>query len=261
MARVATSRMPKAASAEGLVPKGYWEVSKTPLTCLLFLLPLMVLYEAGTYYFSSGDASEKNPLKAFDDIQRFFRLFGIGSQYWPPLALLAILLAWHCAHRYPWRLNFGTAACMPLESIFWCLPLFLLDALAKTYLPLRAPLHAGWLSGPMSEMIVLSVGAGVYEELVFRLGAMTLLSLMFENLLGMYRAWAILLMVVLSAMLFAWYHYQPGGETFSYQTFVFRTAAGIYFGLLFWRRGFGITCGAHASYDILAVLVPAFLPR
>jgi membrane protease YdiL (CAAX protease family) len=110
-------------------------------------------------------------------------------------------------------------------------------------------------------MIVLSVGAGIYEELVFRLAAFTLLTILLVDVLQMKRGWAVLLMVVVSAVLFAKYHYQDGGETFAWQTFAFRTGAGIYFGALFCRRGFGVTCGAHSAYDIMAVLLPALTSR
>jgi hypothetical protein len=224
---------------------------------------MMIVYEVGTLYFTADvHRHTETRIKAFDYMLRFFQWFGIGSKYWPPLAVAAILLVWHRAHKYSWELDFGTVGCMGLESIVWCLPLFVLDGLSKTYVPLQATLQpSGWLQSSLSEMMVLAVGAGVYEELVFRLGSMTLLSLLFENLFQMHRGWAILLMVVVSALMFAGYHYQPGGESFSYQTFAFRTAAGIYFGVLFWRRGFGITCGTHAAYDIMAVLLPTFAAR
>ena len=71
-------------------------------------------------------------------------------------------------------------------------------------------------------------------------------------------------MVIISAAAFSLYHYQipllhfspyTGSEPFDWQSFVFRTLAGIYFGLIFLWRGFGLTAGAHASYDITIVLL------
>ncbi len=233
-------------------PLGYLQKSQAPLTCLVFLLPMLILYEVGTRYFVT------QPVLAFDNILQFFQWFGAGGRYLPAMAVPAILLAWHIARKDEWELDFGTAACMVLESIVWCLPLFALDALSKSYIPLQA---GGQPAGEWPEMIVLSVGAGIYEELVFRLAAFTVLSILLVDLLRMHRGWSIPLMVVLSALLFAKYHYQEGGEQFLWQTFAFRTGAGIYFGALFFRRGFGVTCGSHAAYDILAVLLPAFSTR
>jgi membrane protease YdiL (CAAX protease family) len=233
--------------------------SQTPLTSLLFLLPLLVLYEVGTHYFATDFRYHtETRIRAFDYMLRFFRLFGASGKYLPALAVGMILLCWHIARKDPWDFDFGAAGCMVLESVALSLPLFAMDALCKGYVPLRAARH---VEGQWPEMIVLSIGAGVYEELVFRLGAFTLLSILFVDLLQIPRFWSLLLIVVGSAMLFASYHYQGGTEAFAWQTFVFRTGAGIYFGLLFFIRGFGITAGSHAAYDILAVLLPALTTR
>ena len=240
-----------------LPPLGYLQKSQTPLTCLLLLLPFLILYEVGTHYFATDLRHHtETRILAFKYMLRFFHLFGASGKYLPALAVGTILLTWHIARKDPWDLDFGTAGCMMLESVALSLPLFAMDALCKSYVPLRAGYHFG---GQWPEMIVLSVGAGIYEELVFRLGALTLLSILLMDLLQLRRGWSLLLMVGISAILFASYHYQEGGETFAWQTFTFRTGAGIYFGVLFFRRGFGITAGTHAAYDILAALLPAFI--
>jgi membrane protease YdiL (CAAX protease family) len=85
-----------------------------------------------------------------------------------------------------------------------------------------------------------------------------LLSFVFIDLMGMKRGWAGLLMVVSSSLLFSLYHYL-GHEQFDLRTFAFRTAAGAYFGAVFIFRGFGITAGAHAAYDIYIVALRALL--
>jgi hypothetical protein len=72
---------------------------------------------------------------------------------------------------------------------------------------------------------------------------------------------ALPLMIVVSAVAFSLYHYKPSGtEPFQWESFVFRTLAGIYFGVIFAWRGFGLTAGAHAGYDIAIVLLRAFAP-
>jgi hypothetical protein len=41
-------------------------------------------------------------------------------------------------------------------------------------------------------------------------------------------------------------------------SFVFRATAGVFFAGLFVVRGFGITVGSHAAYDLLVgILIPA----
>jgi hypothetical protein len=57
-----------------------------------------------------------------------------------------------------------------------------------------------------------------------------------------------------SAVAFSAYHYL-GAEQFDLPTFAFRTVAGVYFGGMFLARGFGVTAGSHAAYDVLVTLL------
>jgi membrane protease YdiL (CAAX protease family) len=58
--------------------------------------------------------------------------------------------------------------------------------------------------------------------------------------------------MVLSALAFsAAHHVGPCGETLVNRVFVFRALAGLFFGLLYLTRGFGIAVGAHACYDVI----------
>jgi membrane protease YdiL (CAAX protease family) len=111
------------------------------------------------------------------------------------------------------------------------------------YLPLYPPQdHA-------RALLVLSVGAGIYEEMLFRLVAFCAMHFLFFDVMKMEKVRAFLLMVLISSVGFSAYHYL-GSETFEWRSFVFRTLAGMYFAGIFIYRGFGITAGAHAAYDI-----------
>jgi hypothetical protein len=101
---------------------------------------------------------------------------------------------------------------------------------------------------------VLSVGAGIYEELIFRLIGFALLHFVVCDFLSIRASVALPVMVGLSAVAFSLYHYW-GPEPFAVQTFVFRTLAGAYFGVVMLWRGFGITAGCHAGYDILICIL------
>jgi len=104
----------------------------------------------------------------------------------------------------------------------------------------------------------LSIGAGLYEELVFRLMAFAALSFLLLDTLRMRKRWAFPLIVASTAIVFALYHYL-GSEPFSLPTFAFRSAAGVYFGVIFLCRGFGITAAAHIAYDIFVVAIPLWV--
>jgi membrane protease YdiL (CAAX protease family) len=98
----------------------------------------------------------------------------------------------------------------------------------------------------------LSVGAGVYEELLFRFLGCGALNLLFTRGFGASKLAASTLTILVSSVLFSLYHYL-GNEHFALYTFIFRTLAGGYFALVFLNRGLGISAGSHAIYDIIVV--------
>jgi membrane protease YdiL (CAAX protease family) len=116
--------------------------------------------------------------------------------------------------------------------------------------------------------VVTGIGAGIYEELVFRLILIIALMVLFQDVFQLGHKTSIILSVFISAALFGAYHhivYLEGqfiqSSPFNWAEFGFRTIAGIYFAVLFAIRGFGITAGAHAFYDIIAVFMNAFFPQ
>jgi membrane protease YdiL (CAAX protease family) len=230
-------------------PRGYLQCSELPLASLLFLLPLIVVYEVGTWRFASDPANQvEQRIIAFTLLRQFFSFFGATALYLPPLAVVGLLLAWHLARRDPWRVEVPHLFGMGVESVILAIPLLAVGFVIARYIPVYALAH------PTRNLIVLSIGAGIYEELIFRLIAFTVLSLLFIDVLGMRRVWAYLLMVVISSLMFSMYHYL-GSEPFQLRSFAFRTGAGLYFGSVFAFRGFGITAGSHAAYDVCVVLL------
>ncbi len=240
--------MSHAAAAPSTIPSprkkrsGYLQTSELPLHSLIFLLPPLIIFELLAQFQSSS------PI-AFHMLQRFFAALGATGRFIPALTLVGILLTWHVSRKDPWRIQIGTIWMMAIESIGLSLPLLILGVAAARW-NVGSPVQ-NW-----RDDAVLSLGAGIYEELVFRLILMTLLMVLFADVLRMRQMWASLLMVWTSAILFALYHYL-GLETFQLRSFVFRTLAGVYFAVLFLTRGFGITSGCHISYDILVIVLRA----
>lgn len=235
---------------------GYFQRSELPLASLIFVLPLVILYELGTRFIVSPPAAGgETRIIAFTLMREFFGWFGATGRYLPCLAVVGILLTWHIARNDAWRVRWGTLWGMLIESILLALPILGLSYAVTRYIPPLAGTLA--VADPIS-LLVLSLGAGVYEEAVFRLGALTLLNLLLVDAVRINKLYAFPLMVLISALMFSGYHYL-GSEPFHMQTFVFRTAAGIYFGGLFVLRGFGITAGCHAFYDLIVVLLPLLM--
>ena len=143
---------------------------------------------------------------------------------------------------------------MAAESFFLAAPLVALGLIAAMHLPLNLPAQASVAPADRPAVLVMAVGAGIYEELVFRLIGFAVLHLLLVDLIGLKPRLGTALTLVASAALFSAYHYL-GREAFDPQTFAFRTAAGLWFGAIFLTRGFGVTAGAHAAYDLLIVAV------
>ncbi len=109
-----------------------------------------------------------------------------------------------------------------------------------------------WNVSPrVTGQVITFVGAGIYEEVIFRL----LLCLALRGLLMLvatpgWIAWPAV--IIVSSLVFAVaHHIGPYGEPFQPFVFLFRALAGLYFSLLYQTRGFGIAVGAHAGYDVI----------
>ncbi len=114
--------------------------------------------------------------------------------------------------------------------------------------------------------IVTGIGAGIYEELLFRLILICAMMLLLQDVLGVNQHTAVIVSVLVSAGLFGAHHHidfltgrANQGDLFDWSKFAFRTTAGVYFAALFAIRGFGITAGTHAFYDIIATLINALM--
>jgi len=240
---------------------GYLEHSSSPLVSLAFVLPLILIYEIGTRGApSTPAAAAPRHVIGFTLPYQFFALFGASGRSLPAFAAVGILLVWHVARQDRWRVRWQTLGGMAIEGAVLSLPLLALSIVVAHILrviPLTAGLPALRASRmPSDDLLILCLGAGIYEELVFRLILMTVLTLVVKDLLQVSRGPVALAVVLISAVMFSGYHYL-GPEPFHWRTFAFRALAGIYFGVLFLTRGFGVTAAAHAAYDILVLLVLA----
>jgi len=236
----------------------YAQLSAGPVHTLLFLAPLLLLYEAGSALFlTNADAGVVETVKAHKLLSDFFGLFGVAGFHLPALALVAALLAQQRLMRDPWKPQKWVLGGMLAESLAWTAPLLLLSGLSQRLAalaaePLQTPLTA--LSVPAK--VTIAIGAGLYEELVFRMLAIALLHLSLVDLLKAREAPGRVAAVVLAAAAFAFYHDAAFTAGLNLPLLGFYFAAGLYFGALYAWRGFGIVVGAHALYDVAALLLP-----
>jgi len=102
--------------------------------------------------------------------------------------------------------------------------------------------------------MILSLGAGIYEELIFRV---LLIYISYQSIKFLFRLGkfsANFYAVILSAILFSLFHF-IGAESFNQEAFAVRFIAGIFLAFLYVQRGFGITAITHSFYDIFVIFL------
>jgi hypothetical protein len=237
-------------------PSSYWASTRRPFPSLLLVAPLVMAYEAGVLWLGGTRAGS---LRTGADTWMRHALSSLGlSDHWLlPLLLFLILLTWQVVSFYNWRFSPGILAGMVVESVVWAVVLlgisrlidFGFSCLEQTRTPLLAINAVG--DEPSISSLIGYMGAGVYEETLFRL---ILVPILFRalRLLQAPQVLASALAVTGSALLFALAHHAGSpGEPFTWFAFVFRWMAGVFFAWVFVLRGFGIAVGTHTMYDIL----------
>lgn len=232
-------------------PEDYWHFTRRPLQSLAFLAPLILVYEISmAMTYSAAPTAQRPDLAAAQLLHWFFSLFGASWAYLPGVLLVIVLLAWHMALRLPWKIRGQALVGMGGESLLLAIPLIGLNwFLAQV--GQGNMLQAG---GPWDNLL-LSVGAGIYEELVFRLIVIEFLTFVFNHVLRIKQSVGVALAVILSSLFFAMSHHSPiGTDPWDAGRFAFRSAAGAYLAAVYVLRGFGLAVGTHVVYDVIAFL-------
>jgi membrane protease YdiL (CAAX protease family) len=241
--------------------KDYFSATRHPWSCLIFVLPLLAVYECGVLWMG---AAQPEVLRNGADTWLRWGLneLGLRQPYWAPVLLAAFLIAWGWL-RFGDRPDdlVGIWIGMTIESVIFAIGLWgISKGLGPLLDQLGVQLNDGPTLDPVYEQVVGFVGAGIYEEVLFRL-------LLYSGLIWLLRTAdvsrlvAMLVAAITSAAAFSGaHHLGPYGESYNSYVFLFRTLAGVYFTAVYQVRGFGIAVGAHALYDVLVgVIVPSML--
>ena len=231
----------------------YWEQSTQPFASACFVVPLLVLYEVGIAVL--GPEGARNGADLW--LRGALAEIGFVGGVFLPLVTCGWLLGLHHLSRRAWRLDSGVLSGMVCESISLGIALLVFAHLWSHAVASVSPVAASLLppSAFSCSHLLSYLGAGIYEELLFRLWLLS-------GLIGLARhsgvSWrsAATLAIVASSLLFAAAHYRlfmEVGLEFSWSSFLFRLLAGTFFSILYLQRGFGIVVGTHAVYDVLVV--------
>ncbi|MGH7520882.1 MAG: CPBP family intramembrane glutamic endopeptidase [Gemmatimonadales bacterium] len=240
----------------------YSQASRAPRYSLLFALPLLITYQVLAVIVPPGPGGVDVRNGADVMLQAVF--VWLAGAWGPRLFMLCLIGVggWLIAkdiRTKGGKLSPAVLGGMLVESL--CLSLvFGVVVSGLTVAVLGAPPPPMAL-GPVQErlsratMLMLSIGAGIYEELLFRVVLVGLLAWGAHKLLGWRPLAAGIAATVLGALIFSAFHYiGPFGDRFDIYSFVFRTIAGLFFSALYLTRGFGITAWTHALYDVFLLL-------
>ena len=224
--------------------------SRTSFYSFLFTLPLFFLYEVNILFLSwddilvvrnGADFLMRNILESFD----IYGLYGLGLVFFLGLLVTYIFFIKEDQKQ---EVNVNFLFIMLAESMLWSVFLYFL--LFKFMVLLMNPVGKTIL-----QQVTLAIGAGIYEEFLFRVLLIAVLS----GILGFVFMWdktfKNIIAVVLSGGIFSAFHFMGEyGDFFSMELFLIRFFAGLILGVLYMYRGFGITAYTHSIYDLIVLI-------
>ncbi|HEY2377132.1 MAG TPA: CPBP family glutamic-type intramembrane protease [Gemmatimonadaceae bacterium] len=244
----------------------YFDVSRAPRYSVVFALPLLLAYEALAAALAGSDSASQ--VRNGADVllkEAFVAAAGRNG----PLIFIATVIAigiWFVARDMK-RTGQGVrpvifggmlAESMALAGIFGVVIGTITTKLLGS-LHILAMVATG-PGGPIAHMswatrLMLSLGAGLYEELLFRVLLVSALAALARVVFGFGVKGAGVFATLVGALIFSAFHYiGPFGDPFRLTSFTFRAISGIAFSALYLLRGFGITAWTHALYDAFLLL-------
>lgn len=233
----------------------YVKASRQARYSLTFALPLLLLYEGLAWAMSQSEAvSVRNGADVL--LKTVFAMLGGRTGITFFSVLLVGVGAWFVfkdRRAHPGPLLPSYLGLMLAESVVYAALLgTVVSSLAALLLPSGLAVVQGGSFGQLTigTQLVVSLGAGLYEELLFRV-----LLVSGFLALGMWLGWkrgvAVTVALTASALIFSGFHYiGPLGDTLTLPSFTFRAIAGLVLSGLYVARGFGIVAWSHALYDV-----------
>ena len=227
----------------------YLNLTRALSVSLLFVLPLLLIYELGVLIGGSelNAAAElmKRPISWLQShptkvlgADAILLLNGL-------VIVVALVAVWRASRRNALRLS--PYLWMLTESGVYALllgPLALAPITGQFQLSGLTPNGASFL-----DALVVGAGAGLYEEAFFRLMILGTIYYLAKELGRMRAFGAGMVALFISGALFSAAHFMVG-ESPDLGAFIFRLSAGMLLGLIYLTRGFGIAVWTHALFDV-----------
>ena len=226
----------------------YFQKSKSPFYSFVITLPIFLIYELGLFLMRDTEFSYiKNGADVL--IEEAISTLGFDIFYMSSSLFLLVffIVAYYQKRNYDsFKIYKSYLFLMLFESLIYAsLLLFFLGSMGLYLMDISVE--------NVQFNLILSLGAGIYEELIFRVFSLfifyRLVKFIFKS---MNHFSAQFFALFLSSILFSLFHF-IGAESFTQDAFTIRFIAGILLGLLYINRGFGITAITHSFYDIFVI--------
>lgn len=230
---------------KGASGAGYFDLTRDLVVSLILVLPLLLLYQVGLF------AMGHRVINGADFVTRLiYPGWGLKGLVIFNLSVVAVFLA--AIIRLERQKRFRPELFLPLvaeSAVYaWVLGSLILFILRKSFI-LSINFDHGFRA------ITLSIGAGVNEEIFFRLLLIGVLTYIFADFLGLKDRTAAIISVIASSLLFSGAHYIGAhGDKLEAVSFAYRFVAGVIFALIYRYRSFAVAVYTHAIYDILVLV-------
>lgn len=233
--------------------KHYFSSTNSLLYSYLISLPLLLLYEV-LIFVAQPDAEQVVRISVDIWIKTLFSYIGqdVLSITLIFVALLGVFVLYRERNRLS-SLKLSYFFSMLVEASAYAFFLALL--ITTTVSGLLQMVQASPIDSLSTlQQMALSLGAGLYEELFFRVILVSALLFIFKKTFAkQYMAFGTAM--ILAAAIFSLVHYVGVfGDPFTFSTFLFRFLFGLALNAIYIWRGFGMAAWTHAIYDLMVIV-------
>ena len=227
----------------------YFKDTKSPFYGFIFTIPLFLIYELGII-INSNESIILMRNGADVLLRQILSFFGLNGIYWLGLVFFVAYLITFFFHKSKMKqneINIIYLFIMIIESLCWANLIYLF--MSNIHILLMNPTGSIIL-----QKVTLAIGAGIYEEFLFRVILILLLSQIIKFIFKWSLNFSRLVAMIISAGIFSSFHFLGEyGDYFSFNIFMIRFFAGIFLGMVYFSRGFGIVAWSHSIYDLIVL--------
>lgn len=228
--------------------EGYFAQSRSLALSFVLVAPLLLIYEIALVHYRPARPTATK--RVVDDL--LFAVFSTRAGLALNIIVFLFLVLAVIALARRRRLKVGLIVPMLLESAGLAVALVGIAVLLYRGLT-NVPLEMAPAGSRIALKVIGAVGAGVYEEILFRLLLTSLLYLAGLKLFSYKSFDAALFAIIISALIFAGCHVMVLG-TRSRLDMLFYFISGVFFGALYTWRGLGVAVYTHVIYDMIIFL-------